>query len=85
MSFNSSQNSIQIQRLKDGAVIADENDGTIYNYLGSKQVVEGYDNHGGEYASVSRVYRCAKLGEPNQIRRFQPTRKFILLEGEKRW
>ena len=58
-------------------------DGTIYKYLGSRQIVEGQDSHGAEYAQVKRVYRCERLLD-KRIFRFGASRQVILLEGEKR-
>ena len=73
---------ISVQTIETGAVVADL-DGTIYKYLGSKQIVEGYDSHGAEYAEIKRVYRCQRLLD-KRIFRFGGARKMILLEGEKR-
>ena len=53
--MNTQQNTIDIQRIKDGAVISDL-DGTIYKYLGSKQVIEGHDDSGvNEYSTPDKV------------------------------
>ena len=81
--MNTQQNTIDIQRIKDGAVISDL-DGTIYKYLGSKQVIEGHDDNGAEYAEVKRVYRTQRLLD-NHIFRFGGQRQMILLEGDQLW
>ena len=73
---------ISVQELKAGAMVADL-EGTIYKYVGSKQIVEGQDSHGAEYAEVKRFYRCERLLD-KRILRFGGSRKVILLEGEKR-
>ena len=73
---------ISVQEIKAGAMVADL-EGIIYKYLGSKQIVEGHDSHGAEYAEVKRVYRCERLLD-KRILRFGGARKVILLEGEKR-
>ena len=52
--MNTQQNTIDIQRIKDGAVISDL-DGTIYKYLGSKQVIEGHDDNVNEYSTPDKV------------------------------
>ena len=74
---------IGIQQIKAGSMIADL-DGTVYKYLGSQQDIEGYDSHGAEYAEVKRVYRSERLTD-KRVFRFGPSRKVILLEGEKLW
>ncbi len=81
--MSTEQNTIAIQRIKDGAVISDL-DGTIYKYLGSKQIIEGYDENGAEYAEVKRVYRSQRLLD-DRIFRFGGQRQMILLEGDQLW
>lgn len=77
------QATIAIQRIEDGAIISDL-DGTIYKYLGRKQVIEGYDDHGAEYAEVKSVYRSQRLLD-DHIFRFGGQRQMILLEGVQLW
>ena len=79
----SNKHTIEIQQLKDGAVITDL-DGTVYKYLGSKQVITGYDSPGAEFAEVKRVYRSERLMD-KRVFDFGPRWKVILLEGEKAW
>tara|TARA_R110000824_G_scaffold1421_1_gene7177 strand:+ start:266 stop:514 length:249 start_codon:yes stop_codon:yes gene_type:complete len=82
MMMQADQSTFAVQEIKSGGVVADL-DGTIYKYLGSRQIVEGHDSHGAEYAEVKRVYRCERLLD-KRIFRFSGSRKVILLEGEKR-
>jgi len=83
MNMSTQQNTLAIQRIKDGAIISDL-DGTIYKYLGSKQIIDGYDSHGAEYAEIKRVYRSQRLLD-NRIFRFGGQREVILLEGDQLW
>jgi len=70
---------IELDRIKDGATVSDP-DGTIYKLINQPQVFDGE----GDDVEVYRVARCERLSDKS-IMRFNPNRKVILLEGEKRW
>ena len=74
---------INISRVKDGATFATP-DGTIYELINNKQVVDGYDQGGAEYAEVSRIWRAKRLKDSRMFH-FRPQHSVILLEGELEW
>ena len=74
---------ISICRVKDGATFA-TSDGTIYELINNKQMVDGYDEGGAEYAEVKRIWRAKRLRD-NRMFHFGSQHTIILLEGETEW
>jgi hypothetical protein len=74
---------VNIGRVKDGATFATP-DGTIYQLINNKQMVDGCDHGGAEYAEVKRIWRAKRLRD-NRMFHFAPKFSIILLEGELAW
>ena len=74
---------VSISRVKDGATFA-TSDGTIYELINNKQMVDGYDQGGAEYAEVKRIWRAKRLFD-NRMFHFGSKHSIILLEGELAW
>ena len=74
---------ISVQRIKDGATIT-TNSGMICTLIDNKQVVDGHDEGGAEYASVKRVWRVRRLDDERMFH-LGANHKVLLLEGETKW
>jgi len=74
---------ISIQRIKDGATISTPT-GMICTLIDNKQIVDGYDRGGAEYAEVKRVWRVRRLND-NRWFHLEASQKVLLLKGETKW
>ena len=74
---------ISVQRIKDGATISTKS-GMICTLVDNKQIVDGYDEGGAEYAEVKRIWRVRRL-EDGRMFHLYSTHDVLLLEGETKW
>jgi len=74
---------ISVQRIKDGATISTRS-GMICTLVDNKQIVDGYDEGGAEFAEVRRIWRVRRL-EDGRMFHLYSNQEVLLIKGETNW
>ena len=59
---------IKLEKIQPGSFVFHKTTGELYRYLGSKVIIEGYDNWGGDYGQSRTVARLDRQRDGHVIR-----------------
>ena len=59
---------IRLEQIHPGSFVFHKTTGELYRYLGSKVIIEGYDNWGGDYGQSRTVARLDRQRDGHVIR-----------------